>query len=93
MSLFAPGNRNTSQASRNLYAMYEIFYTLIDFCAAIAFLVGSVLFFYESLQFTATWFFVAGSVLFAAKPTIRVVREFALLAIGDVDDVAKRLRD
>jgi len=93
MTFFAPGNRDSSQVNRRLYAFYEIIYTLIDFGAAIAFLIGSVMFFYETLQYTATWFFVIGSVLFAAKPTIRVVREFAFLAVGDIDDVANQRRD
>lgn len=90
MTFFAPGNRNSSYASRKLYALYEVIYTLIDFGAAIAFLIGSVMFFYDALQYAGTWCFVVGSVLFAAKPTIRVVREIAFLAVGDIDDVAKQ---
>lgn len=91
MALFSPDNRDKSARHRRIWAMFEMVYTLVDFGAAVSFLVGSVLFFYESLQSAATWFFVIGSVLFAAKPTLRLARELKLAAIGDTEDLAKRV--
>ena len=64
---------------------------LVDFLAALFFLVGSVLFFYASLENPAIWCFVVGSACFMMKPTIRVVREFHYLVIGDYADLAERL--
>ena len=63
---------------RKLYAIFEIFYTLVDFFAAVAFTIGSVLFLYPKFVHAATWFFIVGSILFALKPTIRVVREIKM---------------
>ena len=46
----------------------------------------------ENWQTTGTWLFIAGSVLFAAKPTLRLVRELKLAAMGDTKDLAERLK-
>lgn len=91
MKFFNPDNRTLSLRSRRIYALYEIAYTTVDFLAALFFLVGSVMFFYASLEDPAIWCFVIGSACFMTKPTIRVVREFHYLAIGDYDDLASRL--
>lgn len=64
-----------------VYARYEKLYNLIDFCAAAAFVVGSALFFFPARQESATWAFLIGSILFAARPTVRVLREFHLARI------------
>lgn len=55
--------------------------------AAAAFIIGSILFFFNSEQVPATWFFLVGSVLFAARPTVKVLREYHLARIppGDAD--------
>lgn len=71
----------TAQASERhveIYGRYEKLYNLIDFLAAVAFLIGSVLFFYPSRETSAIWLFVVGSILFAARPTVSVLREFHL---------------
>lgn len=92
MAFFDPDNRTRSPDHRRIYALYEFAFTFVDFAAAILFLVGSVMFFYSSLEHPALWCFVVGSVCFALKPTIRVVREFHLLAIGDYSDLAERAK-
>ncbi len=86
MALFDPRNQTSSDYNRKLYAAYEIAYTLVDFAAAILFVLGSVLFFFKPLETVAIWCFVVGSVCFALKPTIRVAREMRYVAVGDVED-------
>ena len=88
--LFAPENRDKTARHRRIWALYEIAYTAVDFSAAACFVVGSVLFFRESLQTAGTWLFLIGSILFAAKPTIRLLREIKLAAIGDYEDLEQR---
>lgn len=76
---------------REIYGRYEKLYNLIDFLAAIGFLLGSILFFYPSQETAAIWLFVVGSILFAARPTVRVLREFHLARLplpGDHPPVA-----
>ncbi|UYQ72404.1 YrhK family protein [Pelagibacterium flavum] len=90
MALFDPNARNRSETHRRLYALYEIWYTTIDFGAALCFVIGSVLFFSASTQTAATWFFLVGSLLFAAKPTLRLVRELHYLKLGDIETLARR---
>lgn len=90
MSFFAPGNATRSDRHRHIYALYELAYTLADVAAAGLFLVGSIMFFYETLQTQAIWCFVIGSAFFALKPTLRLIREFHYLAIGDIEDLARR---
>ncbi|QBK31293.1 YrhK family protein [Roseitalea porphyridii] len=91
MALFAPGNRTKSPRHKKVYAAYEIAFTAVDFAAAFAFVIGSVLFFFPEFETVAIWFFVIGSVFFALKPTIRLTREIHYLTIGDVDDIADKL--
>jgi hypothetical protein len=91
MGLFSPENRDRSDRHREIWAAYEVAYTAVDFGAAISFVVGSVMFFFDSLQFAGTWLFLIGSILFAAKPSIRLARELRLAAIGDTEDLARRL--
>lgn len=89
MALFEKDRRQESHHARKIYAAWELVYTFVDFFAAAAFLVGSILFLYENLQTIATWFFIVGSALFAFKPTIRTVREIKLAAMGDTGDLAE----
>ena len=93
MPLFHHENRQASEAAKALYARYEIVYTAVDFVAAFAFIVGSLLFFDEATQTAATWLFVIGSVFFALKPTIRLVREVKLYRMGKIDRLAARMGD
>ncbi len=82
-----------SERTRRTWAMFEIAYTLVDFGAALCFIIGSVMFFWNALETAAIWFFTIGSVLFFAKPTIRLWRELLLLRRGDYEDLAERLQD
>lgn len=90
MKLFHPENRTRSTRNKRIYAYYELWYTAVDFGAAFAFLIGSVLFFWKSTQYPATWLFVIGSALFALKPTIRLLRELRYLEEGEIDELAER---
>lgn len=90
MKLFDLETRTKSARHRRLYAIYEIVYTMVDFSAAILFLIGSVMFFYQSLTIPGTWCFVVGSVFFAAKPTLRLIRELHMLAMGDFEELAEQ---
>ncbi|MFX0545189.1 YrhK family protein [Roseovarius sp. S1116L3] len=90
MRLFQHRNRQNTAESRRLYAMFELAYTIVDFAAAISFLIGSILFFWAEYETQAIWLFVIGSVCFCLKPTIRLIREIKLLEIGDTEDLAER---
>ena len=88
--MFQRDHRHTSQAHAETYARYELLYTLVDFAAALLFVVGSIFFFYDSLTYAGTWLFLIGSVLFGCKPTIRLVREVRLAALGQPIDPERR---
>lgn len=78
--MFEPhSNSDMRPDERRVYAAYEIAFTLVDFGAAFAFVVGSVLFLWDSTVFVGTWFFIFGSLMFAAKPSIRLARELRRL--------------
>lgn len=91
MKYFHPENRTLSARHAQIWAAFEIVYTLVDFSAAGLFIVGSVLFLSPSTTTAATWMFIVGSVFFGLKPTIRLLREVRLVALGDAEDVANRL--
>ncbi len=88
MRLFQPGNRDMSARHADIWAAYELAYTIVDFAAAGMFVVGSALFFFPADAVPATWLFLVGSLFFGLKPTIRLVRELRLLSLGAVDKVA-----
>jgi YrhK-like protein len=90
MRLFDPGTPHKSPRHTRLYAMYELGFTVVDFLASFQFIAGSLLFFYPSTTELGTWLFLVGSVCFGVKPTIRLVREFHLLQLGDADVLAER---
>ena len=90
MAIFRHENRTRSERARRYYAASEILHTAVDFVAALSFLVGSILFFWKSLETAAISLFVIGSFFFAMKPTIRLVRELRLAAMGDEADLAGR---
>jgi hypothetical protein len=50
MNMFEPQNRNKSAHHKRIYAMYELWYTIVDFTAATSFLAGSFLFFSEGTR-------------------------------------------
>ncbi|QUJ75857.1 YrhK family protein [Sulfitobacter albidus] len=93
MTLFHRSRRHDSDAHRKLYARFELAYTVVDFTAALLFVVGSVMFFSEAWQTTGTWLFLIGSLCFAAKPTLRLLREVRLYRMGDAQDLAERFED
>ncbi|CUH78258.1 YrhK family protein [Tropicibacter naphthalenivorans] len=93
MTLFTHENRQKTDRSRRLYAAFEIAHTIVDFLAAICFLIGSILFFWKAYETPAIWLFVIGSAFFALKPTLRLIRELKLAAMGDAEDLAERFRD
>ena len=89
--LFRQDHRDKGAEAQRLYAAYEIAYTVVDFTAALTFIIGSVMFFFAAWTTVGTWLFLAGSICFALKPTIRLVREVKLAAVGDAKDLAERL--
>ncbi len=76
--LFDHSLRTASQAHVETVRKYELYRTVVEFLAALTFLVGSVFFFYDSLMYAGTWLFVIGSVLFALRPTVRLMLELRL---------------
>ena len=90
--LFIHDHRKGTDRQRSIYAAFEITYTFVDFAAALCFVVGSVMFFSEDWQTFGTWLFLIGSICFALKPTLRLIRELKLAAIGDDKDLAQRFK-
>jgi len=88
MRLFHPDNRRLSARHAEIWAAYELVYTVVDFTAAGMFVLGSALFFFPATTYAATWLFLAGSVCFALKPSIRLTREVRLMSLGRVEEVA-----
>lgn len=89
MPLFDPAAAARPE-NRRLHAAYELVYTLVDFAAALLFVIGSVMFFSEQWQRAGTWMFLIGSGFFAFKPTIRLIREIHFLRRGRVEPLAER---
>lgn len=75
--------RDATPKSARISALYEIAHVMVDFLAAILFVIGSALFFFPSTTHAATWMFLIGSIFFATKPTLRLVREIHLLRAQD----------
>ncbi|WP_071674533.1 YrhK family protein [Nioella nitratireducens] len=90
MPLFSHKNRERSNATRRVYAAYELAHTAVDFAAAVAFLVGSVLFLSAEYATPATWLFILGSVFFCVKPSLRMAREIHLWRMGRLETLADR---
>ncbi len=93
MKMFDPRAKHASPEHARLYAVYELLFTIVDFSAAVFFIVGSVLFFNEDTTYLGTWLFLVGSIFFGLKPCIRLVREWRLLKQGRVDKLAERARE
>ena len=87
MKLFDPANHTRSKRHQELYAFYALAYTLVDFVAALLFIVGSVLFFRASTTYAGTWLFLVGSIFFGLRPTITLLREFAYIRAGKYDEL------
>lgn len=91
MPLFHPKNKDLTARHAALYATYEIAYSLVDFGAAVLFIIGSIMFFSDAWVTFGTWLFLLGSILFACKPTLRLICELRLVAMGDTQSVADKL--
>jgi hypothetical protein len=78
MKLFDHRLRTASDQHIDAVRQYELARTLVEFFAALAFIVGSIFFFYSSLLFSGTWLFLIGSILFGVRPTIRLLLELHL---------------
>ncbi|PLS20302.1 YrhK family protein [Neptunicoccus cionae] len=90
MQIFDPDTRNLSERHKKIYAYFELAYTVVDVTAASLFVLGSILFFREATAYAGTWLFLIGSILFGLRPTLKLVREYAYLRVGDYEDVAVR---
>ena len=89
--LFEKDHRaNADTKIRRAYAIYEIVYTLVDFGAAVLFVIGSIMFFFDAWVTFGTWLFLIGSLLFATKPTIRLVRDIRLATHDGEQELADR---
>lgn len=100
MTLFKPSRRRRYVSDTQYYAWFELAYTTVDVCAALLFVVGSVMFFSENWQTAGTWCFLIGSICFALKPTLRIIRELRYVEEDvryveedDYEDLAKRYED
>lgn len=91
LKLFDPANRHRSDRHAEVWAIYELAHTLVDFTAAGMFVIGSVLFFFPSTTYAGTWLFLIGSIFFGLKPTIRLAREIKLLTLGKTEIAAEKL--
>ncbi|SDJ12737.1 YrhK family protein [Billgrantia gudaonensis] len=60
---------------------YETLSIANDFCIAIWFLIGSVLFLYPSQETLAVWMFILGSFQFLIRPSIRLASHLHLQRI------------
>ncbi|TMV69827.1 N-acetyl-gamma-glutamyl-phosphate reductase [Thioclava sp. BHET1] len=92
MRLFHPGNPARSDRHARVWAVTELLRTLVDFSAALMFVIGSILFFFASTQIPATWLFLIGSIFFGLKPTIRLGRELKFIAL-DREDALRRMEE
>lgn len=76
--MFQPQRFAATPAHERVYGLYERVYTAVDAGAAFMFVIGSALFFSEATKTAATWMFLIGSLFFAARPTVRLLREYHL---------------
>lgn len=79
-----------TERRKQIYAAYELWYTVVDVSAAVSFLAGSILFLSDASKAVGTYLFIVGSVFFLLKPAIRLMREAQYAAHGDVDLLARR---
>ena len=86
MKIFSHDLRRASPDHAEIVRRYELARTLVEFLAALFFVVGSIFFFYPELLFSGTWLFLIGSVLFAVRPTIRLALELHLSSLPVPDE-------
>lgn len=75
MRLFDPQNAHQSAEHRKAYAALSALVALVNFLAAVLFIIGSILFFNPASATTGTWMFLVGSIFFAVSPTLTLIRE------------------
>jgi YrhK-like protein len=86
MRLLDPHLADLTPAHVALFWRYQVIRTLVDFGAAVCFVLGSAFFFFAGVATEADWLFLVGSILFALKPTIDVVRSAHLRTLpGQAD--------
>ena len=91
MKLLDPHLADLTPAHMALFWRYQVVRTLVDFGAAVCFVIGSAFFFFRSTTTEADWLFLVGSILFALKPTIDVVRSLHLNRLpGQQDGPTRR---
>ncbi len=78
MKGFDPRRETASPRHAQVAGRYQNVYTLVEFAAAVAFLIGSAFFFDRNLTVAADWLFLAGSFLFAVRPTVAVAQQVHL---------------
>lgn len=76
--IFNYKNRQVSERHEQINGYYEMAITVVEFLAALLFLIGSVFFLYDALMYAGTWMFLIGSLFFIVRPTVRLMREFHL---------------
>lgn len=86
MKLLDPHLSGLTPTHVAIYWRYQVVRTVVDFGAAVCFVIGSAFFFFTSLTTEADWLFLVGSVLFAFKPTIDVVRSAHLKRLPGQSD-------
>jgi hypothetical protein len=91
--IFDADHSHDTEDQRRRYAAYEIAYTVVDFTAALCFVLGSVCFYYDRLMTLGTTLFLVGSLCFAAKPSLRLIRELRMARKGDDKDLAQRFKE
>lgn len=89
MKLFDEGLRTASARHARAVRHSELVRTVVEFLAALAFIIGSVLFFYAPLQLAGTWLFLIGSILFAVRPSIKLVLELHLQQLPVSEDICR----
>lgn len=70
--------RSASPEHAETVRKYELVRTIVEFLAAVTFVLGSIFFFYDTLVYAGTWLFLIGSILFAVRPTVRLLLELRL---------------
>ncbi len=89
MTYFAPGNRHQTASREHIYARYELIRTIVDFVAAVTFIIGSFMFLSDDWERTGTYFFIFGSFCFALSPTLKLVREYRMMKSGNEAELAR----
>ncbi len=87
--IFDPNTRHETPQKREIYARYELIITIVNFIAAVTFIIGSFMFLSPKWELTGTWFFIVGSFCFALSPLIRLVREWRMMKSGQVNQLAE----